>query len=130
MPSHVIFAIVLGAFLSTLIDWVFAGILFHDRYRMYPEIWRQTDGEALRILFAQAFVLMTSIAFMMVAFEVHQTALAAASRLAVLVWLIAPLPILATNAMFIKIDHMVTLSHAVGWLAKLLVIAASVSLFL
>ena len=47
-----------------------------------------------------------------------------------MIWLIAPLPLLAANAMFIKVDHLVTASHAAGWLAKLLLIAAVTAWFL
>jgi hypothetical protein len=36
----------------------------------------------------------------------------------------------AGNAMFIKIDNLVTASHALGWLAKLLLIAAAAAYFL
>lgn len=44
--------------------------------------------------------------------------------------LIAPLPLLTANALFIKIDWIVTASHAAGWPAKLLLCAAAAAFFL
>jgi hypothetical protein len=38
--------------------------------------------------------------------------------------------LLAANAMFIKVDHLVTASHAAGWLAKLLLIGVAIAWFL
>ena len=47
-----------------------------------------------------------------------------------MIWLIGPLPLLLANALFIKIDPLVTASHAAGWLAKLLLCGAAVAFFL
>ena len=122
-------AIVAGAFLGSLADWLFAGILFHDRYQRHPEVWRE-GGERGRIIGAQALAVVTSAAFVMLAMKAGQTDIRGACMLAVLVWLIGPLPLLVANHLFIKIDAMVTASHALGWLVKLLLIAAAVAFFL
>jgi hypothetical protein len=39
------------------------------------------------------------------------------------VWLVAPLPMLVTNAIWIKISAPITASYSIGWLVKLLVAA-------
>ena len=36
----VVEAVVSGAVLGSLADWLFAGILFHERYQRHPEVWR------------------------------------------------------------------------------------------
>ncbi len=49
---------------------------------------------------------------------------------AVLVWLMVPVPLLITNALFIKLHPLVVVSNSLGWLAKLVVAALSVTLLL
>src|SRR5688572_8733998 len=123
MDLNLVWAALLGALLGSLADWLFAGLLFHDRYQRHPEIWRPRVGERGRIVAAQALSLLTAAAFVALAAKLHQTDLRGALKLAAMIWLIAPLPLLLANAMFIKIDPLVTASHAAGWLAKLLLIA-------
>ncbi|MEA2999899.1 MAG: hypothetical protein QOH04_383 [Sphingomonadales bacterium] len=129
MNLNFVWATLVGALLGSLADWLFAGIIFHDRYHLTPETWR-TGEQKKRIAGAQALALVTSAAFVAVAWKVHQTDLRGALKLAAMVWLIAPLPMLLTNAMFIRIDNRVTASHAVGWLVKLLLIGAATAWFL
>jgi hypothetical protein len=129
MNLNLVWATLVGALLGSLADWLFAGIIFHDRYHLTPETWR-TGEQKKRIAGAQALALVTSAAFVALAWKVHQTDLRGALKLAAIVWLIAPLPMLVTNAMFIRIDNRVTASHAVGWLAKLLLIGAATAWFL
>ena len=118
-------AAVLGAVLGSLADWLFAGILFHDRYQTHPEVWRAGIGERRRIVAAQALTLLSAAAFVALAWKIGQTDASGALKLAAMIWLIAPLPLLLANAMFIKIDPRVTVSHAAGWLAKLLLIGGA-----
>jgi intracellular septation protein A len=124
MTLNLIWATLAGAVLGSLADWLFAGVLFHDRYHTYPEVWRQ-GGERGRILLAQALALVTAGAFVALAWKMHQTDARGAVKLAVMVWLIGPLPLLLGNHLFIKLDARVTASHAAGWLVKLVLIAAA-----
>jgi membrane protein YqaA with SNARE-associated domain len=128
MDWHVFAASILGAVLGSIADWVFAGVLFHSRYQRHPEVWRTGGSESLRIGGAQILCLMTSVAFVALASMLGTVNLSGTLRLAVMVWLIAPLPLLVTNALFIKIDPLVTASHAVGWLFKLLLIAVATAI--
>ena len=124
MNLDLVWAVLAGAVLGSLADWLFAGVLFHGRYKIHPEVWR-TGNERYRIAGAQALCLVTSAGFVLLAWKLHQTDPQGALKLAAMVWLIGPLPLLVANAMFIKIDHLVTASHAAGWLVKLLLIAAA-----
>ncbi len=130
MSFTMIGAIVSGAGLGTLADWLFAGVLFHDRYQRHPEIWRDGGDERGRILVAQALAIITSAALVLLAGWLDKTSLKAAALLAAAIWLIGPLPILVGNHLFIKLDPMVTASHALGWLVKLLLVAGAIALFL
>ena len=125
MNLHLVWAALLGALLGSLADWLFAGILFHGRYQTFPEVWRPGAGaERRRIILAQALTLVTSTAFVALAWKLRQTDMVGNLKLAAMIWLIGPLPLLLGNALFIKLDHLVTASHAAGWLVKLLLIGA------
>jgi hypothetical protein len=126
MDLHLIWATLIGAVLGSLADWLFAGVIFHGRYQVYPEVWRPAaGGEHHRIILAQALALVTAGGFVVLAWKLHQTDYKGTLKLAAMIWLIGPLPLLLANALFIKIDHLVTASHAAGWLVKLLLIAAA-----
>lgn len=129
MDWHVFAASILGAVLGSIADWVFAGVLFHDRYRRHPEVWRTGASERLRIGGAQLLCLLTSVAFVALASMLGAVDFPGALKLAGMIWLIAPLPLLLTNALFIKVDPLVTASHAAGWLINLLVIAVATAIF-
>jgi len=125
MDLHLVWAALIGALLGSLADWVFAGIIFHGRYQIHPEVWRSgAGGERGRIILAQALALLTSAAFVALAWKLGQRDYSGNLKLAAMIWLIGPLPLLLANALFIKIDYLVTASHATGWLVKLLLIAA------
>lgn len=130
MDLNLVWATLLGGFLGSMADWLFAGILFHDRYFRHPEVWRPGLGDRRRILIAQAYALLTAAAFVALAAKLGQTDRSGALKLAAMIWAIAPLPLLLANALFIKIDALVTASHAAGWLVKLLLCGASVALLL
>ena len=129
MDLNLVWAILAGAVLGSIADWLFAGVLFHGRYNLTPETWRG-GPEPRRIAAAQLLALVTAAAFVLLANKIGQTDLRGALKLAAMIWLIGPLPLLAANAMFIRVDPLVTASHAAGWLVKLLLIAAATAWFL
>ena len=125
MDLHLIWATLIGGLLGSLADWLFAGVLFHDRYVLHPEVWRPGAGAVRsRIVLAQALAFLTAAAFVALAWKLHQVDFRGNLKLAAMIWLTGPLPLLLANALFIKIDHLVTASHAAGWLVKLLLIGA------
>jgi hypothetical protein len=132
MTIDLVWATLAGAVLGSLADWLFAGILFRKRYQLYPEVWREgvSARETWRIVAAQGLALVTAAAFTALAWKLGQTDLRGALKLAAMIWLIGPLPLLAANALFIKIDALVTASHAAGWLAKLLLCGLAAAFFL
>ena len=130
MNLNLLWATLAGGFLGSMADWLFAGILFHDRYFRHPEVWRSGLGDRRRIVIAQGLALLTAGAFVALAAKLGQTDPSGALKLAAMIWLIAPLPLLLANSLFIKLDPMVTASHAAGWLVKLLLCGAAVALLL
>jgi hypothetical protein len=130
MQLNLLWAALAGAILGSLADWLFAGILFHDRYLVHPEVWRSASNDTKRVILAQLTTLLTAGGFTLLAYRLGAIHWSPAFELAGMIWLIAPLPLLIANALFIKIDWMVTASHAAGWLAKLLLCAAAAAFFL
>ncbi len=123
---RLLIAIVLGFVAGSLTDWIFMGVLFHQEYKRFPEVWRDGGSEKQRIAFAQINCVLTVIGFVCLTRLVGPLSLASALEIAALVWLIGPLPLLYGNHLFIKLDPRVTFSHAIGWLVKLLLVAAIV----
>lgn len=124
-PKHYLLAVLTAGVISSFTDWIFGGILFHDKYLAYPEVWRQTGGHSETPAVAWSVVLgfLTAAAFMgvCVVFAVH--GYRASLVLAGLCWLMVPAPLLITNALFIKLHPLTVFAHALGWLAKLAVAA-------
>jgi hypothetical protein len=117
---------------SSMTDWLFAGSLFHDKYNAYPEVWRYPAGtsESKAVVWSivSGFFACAAFTLIVIALGVHgwrETLL-----LALLVWAAAALPLLITNALFIKLHFLVVVSNALGWLVKLGLAAAAAVLIL
>jgi len=124
---HFLLATLAASIAISLSDWFFTGVLFHDKYRAHPEIWRKREGEGQAIALSTLLGVLTSAAFIFASFEFGIRGFASTFRFAVLCWLIAPLPLLITNAIYIKLHPLVVVSHALGWLARLTIAAIAVA---
>ena len=122
-------AIVVGAgIVSSLTDWFFAGDWIHQRYT-YPEIWRQgVEARAVALTSPLPFLTCGVFAYVIARLGLHSAS--AAVKLAVAVWLIGPLPLILTNAAFMKLSRVFVACYATGWLVKLIIVAAAVGWFL
>lgn len=121
--------IVIGSgVVSSLTDWFFAGDWLHRRYT-YPEIWRQgNEGRAIALTSPLPFL--TCAVFAAVVAWLHLHSVPSALALAVAIWLIGPLPLILTNAAFMKLHRAFVASYATGWLVKLAIVAVAAGLFL
>jgi len=118
-------AIVIGAgVVASLTDWFFAGDWLHRRYT-YPEIWRQgVEGRAIALSSPLPFL--TCGVFAYLTARLHLQSVESAVKLAVAVWFIGPLPLILTNAAFMKLHRVFVVSYAIGWLIKLTIVAVAV----
>lgn len=115
-------AVTIGAgVVSSLTDWFFADDWIHRRYS-YPEVWRQGD-ESRAIALTSPLPLVTCGVFAFVAAWLGLHSVSSALKLAVAVWLIGPLPLILTDAAFMKLHRLFVVSYATGWLIKLVTIA-------
>jgi hypothetical protein len=122
--GHVALAVVVSGIAVSLTDWVFFGVLFHDKYLVHPEVWRSPGkGEAPAIIGSTLLGFVTCGAFVTACPAFHIAGIKQTLEFALAAWLIAPLPLLITNALFIKLHPLTVLAHALGWLAKLCVVA-------
>jgi hypothetical protein len=113
---------------TSFTDWLFAGDWIHKRFT-YPEIWRQ-GSEAKAIAITALLPFLTSAVFTYSANRLNVNTVHNAVKLAAAVWTMGPLPLILTNAAFIKMHRVFVASYAIGWLVKLLIIAVLVGRFL
>ena len=128
MPWLRFAGIVLAAgVVTSMTDWLFAGDWIHRRWT-YPEVWRQGEGQAIALTAPLPFVTCGVFAYLAIRLGFHTAS--SLAKLAFAVWVIGPLPVILTNAAFIKLHRMFVAFYALGWLVKLVIAAAAVGLFL
>jgi len=113
---------------TSLTDWFFAGDWLHRRWT-YPEIWRQ-GVEARAIALTSPLPFLTCGVFSYVTARLGIHSVGDAVKLAVAVWLIGPLPLILTNAAFMKLHRIFVTSYSLGWLVKLIIVTVTVGWFL
>jgi hypothetical protein len=122
-------AVIVGTgLLASFTDWFFAGDWIHRRYT-YPEIWRQRV-ETRAIALTSPLPFLTCGVFVYVVGWLGLHSISSAVKLALAVWLIGPLPLILTNAAFMKLHRVFVVSYVIGWLVKLLIAATAVGWFL
>jgi hypothetical protein len=130
-PGQFALATLLSGLAASMTDWVFFGVLFHDKMLLYPEVWRTPgsgEGKKVAVSILLGFVTCGGFVFTCSAFQVH--GYSSALEFAALIWVLAPLVIVVTNALFIKLHPLTVVAHSLGWLVKLLLAAAAVGWFL
>jgi hypothetical protein len=123
--KHFLLAVLLSGIAGSFADWLFAGVLFHDKYLAYPEVWRPSlkQNDAGPIAWSMILGFLTFAAFITACeiFRIH--GYDSDLRLAALIWVMVPVPLTITNALFIKLHPLIVVSHSLGWLAKLVIAA-------
>jgi hypothetical protein len=125
-------AVLAAGFVSSMTDWLFMGDLLYKHFDKNPEIWRYTGGkgESKAIAWSIPIPLLTCAVFEFLCVHFRLHSYHSAFKFALAVWLVAPLPMLITNGIWIKLSAPITASYSIGWLVKLLVAAFFVVLFL
>jgi hypothetical protein len=128
--AQVFLAFVASAILASFTDWYFFGVLFHDRYRATPGVWRQYSDkkdEMRSIALSELFMGVSSFVFTVVCGRQGWTSLSNAAVAALVAWVMLPVPLLLTNAVYVPMSRLIVVSHSLGWLARLLVTAICVA---
>ncbi|MGC1423863.1 MAG: hypothetical protein WA815_16025 [Terracidiphilus sp.] len=126
--TRLILVVVGAGIVTSMTDWFFAGDWIHRRWT-YPEIWRKgSENRAIAVSSALPFV--TCGAFVYMAAWLGVTSLGGTLKLAMLVWIVGPLPLILTNAAFIKLHRVFVMCYSAGWLVKLCIAAVAANLAL
>lgn len=112
-----------GSLIAAFTDWLFMGVLFREKYLHAPEIWRQHPqlSGARRIAYSQAIGVITCAAYAYLCLILDALSLRSALTVAVLVWLAGVVVILGQMVMSVKLHPLIGLSHALGWLTRLVI---------
>jgi hypothetical protein len=136
MSEHtkIIVAVLLSGTINMFTDWVFMGVLFHDRYHRYPEVWwpglRENSADTRAILISSALGYVTAFAVVGLCIHGHAHTVPQALFLAFIAWLGGPLVMQVTNGFWIKTDPLITIAHSAGWLVRFLIAGALAGWFL
>lgn len=127
-------AVLAAGTVSTFSDWLFMGVLFHDRYNRYPEVWwpglRQKAADTRAILISAALAYLSALGVVALCIYGHANGLALALLLAFAAWVAGPLVMQVTNGFWIKTDPLITVSHCAGWLVRFLLAGLAAGLLL
>ena len=124
-----VLVVVVSSVLASFTDWFFMGVLFHDRYDIHPEVWREGRQERSKILWSQVIGVL-SCAGLVGLFFLGRPVLRDYLKVDLLVWFAAVVPITAQNTLWMKLNPLVSASHAVGWLVRFGITAVVAGFFL
>jgi len=124
----VIAAVAIAGIAGSITDWLFMGLLFHDAYNAYPEIWRPgvREGNArAAILWSIALGVVMSAGVVALCAVAGAGTLWSGMGVALVAWLAGPFVILIVQGLFVKIDTKITVAHCLGYLARMLLAGAA-----
>ena len=133
MSGMIVLAVLVAGIVSTFTDWLFMGVLFHDRYMEYPEVWRDgvRDGnDRTAVIYSCALDFVAAAAIVGLCVLANINTLWPAIGVALLAWVAGPLVITITNGIFMKLDSAIVGTHSLGYLVRFLVAAIAVAVFL
>jgi hypothetical protein len=122
--------VIAAGVVSSFTDFLFMGVLFHDKYNAHPEVWRSAKGEDKRAIMwgtALGFAVCAIFTFFCYRLNWQYYPLVVPLKLATAVWAMGPLPIVISNSIWMKLHPQIALAHALGWLAKFVVSALAVT---
>lgn len=134
MAWKLVAAILAAGTVGMFTDWLFMGILFHDRYNRHPEVWwpdlRGKSGDMRANIISSAIGYLTAAAIVLLCWYVGAADFRSALTVAVLAWIAGPLVMQVTNGFWIKFDPLLTFSHSLGYLVRFLIAGAAAAIAL
>lgn len=125
-------AVLVAAIAASLTDWLFMGVLFHDAYNTYPEIWWPgvRDGETKgAVIWSSVLGLVMSAAVVFVC-HLAGAGLWSSLLIALVMFIAGPFALLLINFQFVKSDVWMLISHNIGYLVRFLIAGAAAGLIL
>ena len=130
--GRIALAIVAAAVAGSVTDWIFFGKLFHDKYLVYPEVWRKREGDGgagQQIMFSSLIGAFSSALFIVLCAGTYISRYQGGLKLALAVWLIASVPLIANEHVFMKLHPAIFVSHSLGYLARFSLAAVAYMMF-
>ena len=130
---RVLLAIIIANAVVPLADWYFFGLLWHEKYNAYPEVWRRSQGDSgeTRAVALSALVgALTPTVFVLLCMALGIVHLRQTLLLGVGLWVMGPLPMWIWNWLFMKVHPLILVSGVLGWLIRLGVSALVVGILL
>ena len=109
-------------------DWLFMGVMFHEAYGRYPEVWRPgiADGKERSAIVASSligYIMSGGVVALCLLADVQ--GIVDGIEAAIFAWLAGPFPLLAINHFFFKLDPKVTFTQCAGYLARMALAGAA-----
>jgi hypothetical protein len=120
-------ALVAAGVVTSLSDWLFFGVIFHDKYRETPNVWRMTR-EGTKIMWSTILAVLGAAAFLLLCDRLQVHGFRGAFGVALGVWVAVAVPVTVTNALYVRYAPVLAVSHALGWLARLAIAGAAYAL--
>ncbi|MCX6781088.1 MAG: hypothetical protein NT003_03170 [Candidatus Magasanikbacteria bacterium] len=118
---------------SLLVDWFFSGAKWVQKfYALAPEIWRPMESNDAvatqkRVVRTSLFITLGYCISFLIFYLVMRPGIVFENSvtrgivLGVTLWLIGPVPVYATQQLFLKYPRQVTRAQIFGWLVKLII---------
>ena len=124
----IVAAIAVAGTVGSLTDWLFMGVLFHEAYNRYPEVWREGVREGKSrgaIIWASILGYLMTAAVVVLCVVAQVNSIAAGLTVGLLAWVAGPPTVIVINNLFVKIDPKITVAHCLGYGARLLLAGAA-----
>jgi hypothetical protein len=123
MWGKFILVVAVASVVTSFTDWLFMGILFHDKYLATPEIWRSTGGasEPRLIIYSQLIGVISCAAFTFLCLRANLLTIPNSLGAATLTWLAGPVVVLAQMVFWTKLHPLIGISQSLGWLARFVI---------
>jgi len=120
--------VVCAGTITTITDYLLTGGWIQKRFSD-PAIWRENFGGVAGSLSA-ILPFFTCAVFAFTANRMNISGLHSTIKLAFAVWALGPLPLILTNAAFIKLSKQYAACYVIAWFIKLMVVAVLVAGFM
>ncbi len=115
---RILWALVIANVAVSLTDWYFFGVLWHEKHKAYPEVWRRPEGgpgEGRAVGLSALVGALTPTAFIVLCVLLGIVRLRQALLLGIGVWLMGPVPMWIWTYIFMKGHPLILVSGILGW---------------
>ena len=121
--GHYWLVVGLASIVTSCSDWLFMGVLFHEKYMSSPEIWRYSGGHNERrlIIYSQLVGVVSCGAFAYLCTQESALTIAGILRMAMIAWLAGPVVVLTQMVLWVKLHPLIGVSQSLGWLVRFIV---------